>query len=315
MARLERILDRADELGMVPILGYFYFGQDERLEDEAAVVRAVVNATEWVLDKGYANVIVEINNECNIRYDHAILRCDRVHELIELVKSFEREGRTLYVSTSLGGGSVPPPNIVLASDYVLLHGNGVQRPERMVEMIRQVREMDVYTPKPIVNNEDDQPWRVAAQGWGEGGNNFVEAVKNYASWGFFDFRLPEEQGEFNQGFQNVPVNWQITSERKREFFDLLAEITGSPGTPELDLEFSPDAGAIGVRAAQRGAQRQLLRMELLIDNEIVDTAEREPFAFRIAVPEAADHWVRARARYRAADTEVIIETPYYLNPW
>ena len=37
MARLETILDKADELGMVVILGIFYFGQDERLKDEAAV--------------------------------------------------------------------------------------------------------------------------------------------------------------------------------------------------------------------------------------------------------------------------------------
>src|SRR5271157_6000600 len=29
--RLARILDRADELGMVAIVGYFYFGQDERI--------------------------------------------------------------------------------------------------------------------------------------------------------------------------------------------------------------------------------------------------------------------------------------------
>ena len=36
--RLEAILDRADELGMVAIVGYFYFGQDERLRDEAAVI-------------------------------------------------------------------------------------------------------------------------------------------------------------------------------------------------------------------------------------------------------------------------------------
>ena len=33
-----RIVDRADELGMVVILGYFYFGQDQRLTNEAAVV-------------------------------------------------------------------------------------------------------------------------------------------------------------------------------------------------------------------------------------------------------------------------------------
>jgi hypothetical protein len=45
--RLERILDRADELGMVPIVGYFYFGQDERLSNDAAVKRGAELATEW----------------------------------------------------------------------------------------------------------------------------------------------------------------------------------------------------------------------------------------------------------------------------
>ncbi len=45
MERLERILDRADKLGMVPILGFFYFGQDERLKDEKAVINAVNNMT------------------------------------------------------------------------------------------------------------------------------------------------------------------------------------------------------------------------------------------------------------------------------
>src|SRR5688572_26226708 len=44
-ARLGRIIDRADELGMVAIVGYFYFGQDERLRDEAAVLLATDAAT------------------------------------------------------------------------------------------------------------------------------------------------------------------------------------------------------------------------------------------------------------------------------
>ncbi len=81
--RLRRVLDAADGLGMVVILGYFYFGQDERLEDEAAVIRAVDGATRWILEGGWENVLVEINNECNVKYDHAILRPERVHELIE----------------------------------------------------------------------------------------------------------------------------------------------------------------------------------------------------------------------------------------
>lgn len=102
MKRLERIIDRADELGMVVILGYFYFGQDERLRDEAAVIGAANNATQWIFDRGYRNVLVEIDNECNDeRYHHAILQSERVHELIERVKKVTRNGRSLVTETSL----------------------------------------------------------------------------------------------------------------------------------------------------------------------------------------------------------------------
>jgi hypothetical protein len=31
---------------------------------------------------------------------------------------------------------------------------------------------------------------------------------------------------FNDGYQSVPVNWSISSDRKRAFFRLLGEITG-----------------------------------------------------------------------------------------
>ena len=86
-ARMHRIIERADELGMVVILGLFYFGQDQRLSDEAAVVAAVENATEWVVAGGYANVIVEVANEIDVpRYTHPILKPDRCHELIEMVQ-------------------------------------------------------------------------------------------------------------------------------------------------------------------------------------------------------------------------------------
>ena len=313
--RLTRILDRADALGMVPILGYFYFGQDERLLDEAAVKRAVDNATAWVLDQGYRNVIIEINNECSIAaYDHAVLRCDRVHELIERAKNIQRHGHRLYVSTSLAGGAVPPPAIVAASDFVLLHGNGVRNPERMVEMIRQVRQMNGYTPKPIVNNEDDQPWLAAEQGWGERGNNFVASAKNYASWGYFDFRRQEEDGDYNLGFQSMPVNWQITSARKRDFFNLLATITGNPGTPRLEPSWSRTAGGVTMRVEGERADAPIQRVELLVDNVVVGTATHRPFTFQVAVPDA-NHWVRARAIYWASGREVIIESPYYRNPW
>jgi hypothetical protein len=217
-ARLARILERADELGMVAIVGIFYFGQDQRLRDEAAVIRATDNAVQWLLSGGWRHVLVEVNNECNVRYDHAILQPKRVHELIDRVRKTERDGRRLPAGTSYGGGTVPEENVVRASDFLLLHGNGVSKPARVAEMVRQTRAVPGYTPKPILFNEDDH------FDFEKPDNNFTAAVSERASWGYFDFRMKGEG--FDDGYQSVPVNWGLSSERKRGFFRLLAEITG-----------------------------------------------------------------------------------------
>ncbi|MEB2776858.1 hypothetical protein SYJ56_16140 [Algoriphagus sp. D3-2-R+10] len=217
-SRLERILDKADELGLVPIIGLFYFGQDENLKDEAAVINAVNNVIDWLHSKAYKNVLIEVNNECNVRYDHQILQPERVHELIELVKSKEKNGYRFPVSTSYGGGTIPKENVVIASDFILLHGNGVSDPEKIVEMVEKTRNVTGYGSKPIVFNEDDH------FNFDQPKNNFTAAVSAYASWGYFDYRMKDEG--FEEGYQSVPVDWGINSERKKGFFELLKKITG-----------------------------------------------------------------------------------------
>ncbi|MGC3966564.1 MAG: hypothetical protein QM775_04100 [Pirellulales bacterium] len=218
MTRLERIVDRTDELGMVVILGIFYFGQDQRLKDEAAIERAVDAVVDWVLDHGYRNVLIEVNNECNIKYDHEILQPRRVHELIERVKERSRDGRRLLVGTSYGGGGVPGSKVVKASDFLLLHGNG-QTEKKLTEQIKKTRSVDGYRPMPVVFNEDDH------FDFDQPRYNLLASVEGYASWGYFDFRRNNKKLE--EGYQSVPVNWGISSPRKKAFFAKLAEITGS----------------------------------------------------------------------------------------
>jgi len=216
MSRLERVLDRADELGMVAIVGYFYFGQDQRLKDEAAVKRAVANATTWLLDGGYRNVLVEVNNECNISYDHEILKPPRVHELIEMAKSVNRGGRRLLCGTSYGGGAAATADVVKASDFVLLHGNGADDPGRVRKMVTATRGLATWRPMPVVINEDDH-FR-----FDEAENHMMEALKNYASWGYFD----PGKNDYAEGYQCPPVNWGLNTARKREFFAKVKEVTG-----------------------------------------------------------------------------------------
>jgi hypothetical protein len=217
MARLERILDRADELGMVAILGIFYFGQEKVLSGPEAIKHGVDQTIDWVLAKGYRNVIIEIDNESNVIYTQPLLRPEGVHELIRRAQARSLDGRRLLVGTSFGGGYIPPSNVVEVSDFLLIHGNGVGEPQKIVEMIHQTRQVPGYRPMPILYNEDDhfdfdQPM-----------NNMVAAVSQYVSWGYFDYRM---QGEaFDEGYQSVPVNWGISSTRKKGFFNLMKEIT------------------------------------------------------------------------------------------
>ena len=218
MERLARILDRADELGMVAIVGCFYFGQDQRVKDEAAIKRGVVNATTWLLKRDYRNVLVEIANETNVKaYDHDILKPPRVHELIELARKARKNGRRLLVGTSYGGGTPAASNVVKASDFLLLHGNGADNPDRIRKMIQTSRSAEGYRPMPILINEDDH-FR-----FNEADNHMLAALGLYVSWGYFD----PGKSDYVDGYQCPPVNWGINTERKKQFFEKLKEVTGA----------------------------------------------------------------------------------------
>jgi hypothetical protein len=220
LKRLDKILNAADALGMAPIVGIFYFGQDQRVTDEAAVLRAVDNTVAWLLERGRQNVLLEIDNECNIpAYDHEILKAPRVHELILRAKAAEKNGRRLLVGTSYGGGTIPRENVVRASDFLLIHGNGVSDPKRIAQMVMDTRKVPGYRPMPILFNEDDH------FDFDRPENNFTAALSQYASWGYFDYRMKGEG--FEEGYQSMPCDWESRSARKQGFFRLLQEITGA----------------------------------------------------------------------------------------
>ena len=84
--------------------------------------------------------------------------------------------------------------------------------------VRLTRKVEGYRPMPILFNEDDH------FDFDKPANNFRAAVIEYASWGYFDYRMKGEG--FDEGYQSVPVNWKTSSERKRGFFKLLSEMTG-----------------------------------------------------------------------------------------
>lgn len=210
--RLRLILDKANELGMAPQLGVFYFGQDQVLESDAAIRRALRNTIEFVLTRDYKHVLLEVANECNNnKYDQALLKPDLIPILMKEARSITVRRRRLLVGTSFNGNTLPPEEVTAVSDFLLLHGNGVKDPNRIREMVRQVRKQKTYANQPVLFNEDDH------FDFDKPDNNYIAAVSEYASWGIMDV----------EGYQTVPVNWGIDTDRKRGFFNLTKEMTGA----------------------------------------------------------------------------------------
>ena len=96
-----------------------------------------------------------------------------------------------------------------------MHANFVADPDRIAPWC-----CGALCPLPahaILFNEDDhfdfdKPW-----------NNFVAALSEYCSWGYFD----PGRNDYADGYQSPPVQWGLNTERKQGFFRLLREITGA----------------------------------------------------------------------------------------
>lgn len=88
----------------------------------------------------------------------------------------------------------------------------------------ETRQVEGYRPMPILFNEDDH------FNFDQPDNNMIRALKARASWGFFDFRkrgetLKPGDQTFQEGYQSIPVDWGINSQRKKAFFELLSKIS------------------------------------------------------------------------------------------
>lgn len=233
MDRLHRLLKAADEIGMVVIVSYYYFGQDKYMADENAIKLGVENASKWLLETGFENILVEINNEADIpHYAYDILMPGRVHELLEIARNVSVNDRRLLVSTSFAGGAyhmrgpegldhsdmdgmaqgLPTEEALELCDFALVHTNehNTINTRKVVERTRQLQAFK-QRPMPVVINEDS----IAVE-------NMYAAAEVYASWGYYD----QGDNNYRDGYQSVPVNWSINTPQKKRFFDGVGEITG-----------------------------------------------------------------------------------------
>lgn len=154
MARLERLLRAADQRGMIVNVLFFYQGQDEVLENPAAVHAAVRNATDWIATKNFRNVVLDIANEFDLRgqstWDHQGYIPANIGKLVTEAKGRFRTGWRAPVGASTAGSMSYPKALYETVDVILVHGNN-KTPKEKRERLEALR----HTPVPVLMNEDD----------------------------------------------------------------------------------------------------------------------------------------------------------------
>lgn len=186
LERLRLLVKELEGRGMFLNLMYFYQGQDEVLENEEAIDRAVIQATDWLIDNDCRNVLIEIANEHDVSaYDHERYIHRRMDHLIQLARSrfIDRQAPfRLPISASTGGSMAVYEGVHHHGDLVILHGNR-RTPQEKGSRVRELV-ADASLPGPIYMNEDDNGRETTPEHLAVELASFDAVYEAGGSWGY-----------------------------------------------------------------------------------------------------------------------------------
>jgi hypothetical protein len=146
--RVERVIRASSENGVAIILSCFYQRQDQIFPDAGAIRNALTNTVNWIGDRKFDHVVLEVANEHAHRgFTHEIIRRpDGQVELIGLAKELNPE--LLTTTSGMGSGRVEE-QIAEAGDFIIIHFNTTSFDD-VADRIEAQKQFG----KPIVCNED-----------------------------------------------------------------------------------------------------------------------------------------------------------------
>ena len=157
MDRLLMLQQALDKRGMVLNLIYFYMFQVEILQSPKAIVQAVRNITDWLIDHNCRNLMIEIANEYDI-LDNAPYITHEMGHLIEVARERFKVKNAAFrlpiAASALRDKNMQLyPSVKEHGDLFTIHGNG-RSPERKRKWVAELV-ADPSVPGPIYMDEDD----------------------------------------------------------------------------------------------------------------------------------------------------------------
>ncbi len=292
LARMRRIIDAADQLGMVVIVSLLYGSQCRFLKQEGAIRRAVQTACSWLRGFAPGNVILEVANEFDFATFDGCPAIQNEASMAELIAMARTASGGLPVGCS-GSGGFFSQIVAEASDVILVHGNSQSR-QQFANLLKKA--LAVRPRRPVICNEDSQAL-----------GNLAVALRYGVSWGYYN----------NMTKQEPPTDWEILPGADAFFARRMAMALGiEPEHHENEFYLE---GLEPERTYQRKRwislsalyPERIDRVEFYRDGALYDIAYDDPFAVHFlanwqqgAVPDcrAGEHW---RAEVFLTDGRVV----------
>lgn len=201
LARLDKVIEACDKIGMVVIVSYLYGFNAVQLKYAQTIINIVKTMSTYLKDKGYKNVIIEIANENNINTFKPLPIVQNPHGMVSLINFAKECCGGIPVGCSGGGGYVNE-EICRASDVAIIHGNGESRGKFYNHILRT---KGYSGNKPVIINEDSQAI---------GQLQVCEELQT--SWGYYN----------NMTKQEPPTYWEITKGEEEYFCWRMAHMIG-----------------------------------------------------------------------------------------
>jgi hypothetical protein len=181
--RVEKAIKACDANHAAVILTLFYQRQhshESALNGKEAIFKAMENTVNWISEKEFTNVVLEISNE----YRHGGYQnwpdgewLSSEAGQVELMKRAKELNPALLVSTSGMGNGLYHNNLAENADFLLIHFNNTS----LEDYQDKIDVLKKYN-KPIVCNEDDKIKQ-------EGAIALALSVLNGSSWGYMNIKV------------------------------------------------------------------------------------------------------------------------------
>jgi len=214
----EEIINAADSLNFIVLVNILSPSCEDIFEDEFSIINGILNITEWILEKKFSNVIVNLTDVSHTFYKSSVLTGTGIIKILKSVKEKTKD------NIIFGAGIKSFTNIsekyineyIKLSDFIPIYTNSAisAKPagntKKMLENIFFFRQTTHNTPIIMVKG-DDLSERYNAYGK----NNLFEALENNISWCYYN----------KEEFVILPIDWdKDSSPKKKNFFEVSVNI-------------------------------------------------------------------------------------------